>query len=116
MAVSPERGCGVSVDQLREALQWVPFLGLINKQKVDGSMLQHPLTIRLAEAAIIGLVVMYGASQKVELKLTHLEGEIMKLRAESAEIRQQLRLAEQELWRRKGLDKLRYAGGAPWTR
>jgi hypothetical protein len=67
------------VDQLREAMQWVPFLGLINKQKVDGSMLQHPLTIRLAEAAIIGLVVMYGASQKVELKLTHLEGEIQKL-------------------------------------
>jgi len=101
----------MSVDQLREAMQWVPFLGLINKQKVDGSMLQHPLTIRLAEAAIIGAVVMYGTVQKTELKLEHLNNQITELREETGEIRKQLRLAEQELWRREGLNKLHMAGG-----
>ena len=96
----------MSLDNLREAMQWMPFLGLINREKADGSMLQHPLTIRLAEAAIIGLVVMYGTVQKTELKLEHLNSQITELREETGEIRKQLRLAEQELWRREGLNKL----------
>ena len=98
-------------DSLREALQWVPFLGLVTRQRADGTLIAHPLTIRLLEAAIIGAVVMYGTVQRTEIKLEALQGQIAHLRDETAQIRQQLRLAEQELWRRKGLDKLRYAGG-----
>ena len=96
----------MNMDHMREAMQWMPFFGLMNKTKADGSMLQHPLTIRLAEAAIIGAIVMYGTVQKTELKLHHLDEQMTELREETAEIRKQLRLAEQELWRREGLNKL----------
>jgi hypothetical protein len=99
----------MTTDQVREAMQWMPFLGLMNKTKADGSMLQHPLTIRLAEAAIIGAVVMYGTVQKTEIKLEHLNSQITELRDETREIRKQLRIAEQELWRREGLNKLHLA-------
>jgi hypothetical protein len=99
----------MTTDQVREAMQWMPFLGLMNKTKADGSMLQHPLTIRLAEAAIIGAVVMYGTVQKTEIKLEHLNSQISQLREETTEIRKQLRIAEQELWRREGLNKLHLA-------
>lgn len=98
----------MTTDQMRGAMQWVPFLGLVNRTRSDGRMLQHPLTIRLLEAAIIGAIVMYGTVQRTELKLSHLETQMIELREEAAEIRAQLRLAEQELWRRHGMDKLGY--------
>lgn len=101
----------MTTDQVRTAMQWMPFLGLVNKKRADGAMLKHPLTIRLAEAAIIGAVVMYGTVQKTELKLSHLEAQIIELRQDATEIRKQLRLTEQELWRRDGMDKLHYARG-----
>lgn len=101
----------MTTDQVREAMQWMPFLGLMNRTKADGSMLQHPLTIRLAEAAIIGAVVMYGTVQKTEIKLENLNNQITQLREETSEIRKQLRLAEQELWRRDGMNKLQFTGG-----
>lgn len=96
----------MSVEGLKEALQWVPFLGLVTKANGSGSVLQHPLTIRLAEAAIIGLIVMYGTVQQTQLKLEYLNDQVLELRRETSEIRKQLRMAEQELWRREGLNKL----------
>ena len=84
----------------------MPFLGLMNKSASQPGAWSHPLTIRLAEAAIIGGVVLYGTVQATETKLTHLDMQLQQIRAEVVEMRQQLRVAEQELWRRHGLDKL----------
>jgi hypothetical protein len=42
-----------------EFLQWIPFIGLAVKS--PGA--QHPLVIRLLEAAIIGAVVTWGTVQ-----------------------------------------------------
>jgi len=95
----------MSVEGLKEALQRVPFLGMVTKPN-SGSVFQHPLTIRLAEAAIIGLIVMYGTVEQTQLKLEYLNDQVLELRRETTEIRKQLRMAEQELWRREGLNKL----------
>lgn len=96
------------LDQLREVMQWIPFVGLMNRNAAKGSesMWSHPLTVRLIEAAIIGGVVLYGTVQATEQKLNHIGEQLHQVRAEVKEIRQQLRLAEQELWRRRGLEKL----------
>lgn len=72
-------------------------------------MLNHPLTVRLAEAAIIGAIVLYGTVQQAEQRMHNLEAKITELQEDTKEIRQQLRLAEQELWRRNGLDKMHLA-------
>lgn len=96
----------MSVEGLKEALQWVPFLSLVTKSNGSSSVFQHPLTIRLAEAAIIGLIVMYGTVQQTQLKLEYLNDQVLELRRETSEIRKQLRMAEQQLWRREGLNKL----------
>ena len=97
------------LDQIREAMQWLPFFSLMNRNSTsaprDGPW-THPLTIRLIEAAIIGGVVLYGTVQATETKLNYIGQQLEQVRAEVQEIRQQLRLAEQELWRRRGLEKL----------
>lgn len=96
------------LDSLREMMQWLPFVSLMNRNPSahGAGPWSHPLTIRLLEAAIIGGVVLYGTVQATETKLDHLGEQLQQMRAEVQEIRQQLRVAEQELWRRRGLDKL----------
>lgn len=98
----------MSPDDLKEAVTWLPFVGLTQhaRTRSDGTMLTHPLTVRLAEAAIIGAIVLYGTVQQAEQRMHNLETKISELQEDTKEIRQQLRLAEQELWRRNGLDKM----------
>lgn len=96
----------MTTEGLREAATWLPFIGLTQRVRSDGTMLQHPLTVRLLEAAIIGAVVLYGSVQQAEQRMAHLEAKITEIQEDAKEIRQQLRLAEQELWRRNGLDKM----------
>jgi hypothetical protein len=105
----------MSIDQLREVAQWVPFFSLMNRNSEPPGPWTHPLTIRLMEAAIIGAIVLYGTVQATETKLDHLGEQLKQVREEVSEVRQQLRMAEQELWRRKGLEKLRFAAWH-WTR
>lgn len=96
----------MSLDDLKEAVTWLPFVGLTQRARSDGTMLTHPLAVRLAEAAIIGAIVLYGTVQQAEQRMRNIEAKITELQEDTKEIRQQLRLAEQELWRRNGLDKM----------
>ena len=96
----------LSPDDVKEAATWLPFVGLTQRARSDGTMLSHPLTVRLAEAAIIGAIVLYGTVQQAEQRMQSLDAKITQLQEDTKEIRQQLRLAEQELWRRNGLDKM----------
>ena len=96
----------LSLDDVKEAATWLPFVGLTQRARSDGTMLSHPLTVRLAEAAIIGAIVLYGTVQQAEQRMQSLDAKITQLQEDTKEIRQQLRLAEQELWRRNGLDKM----------
>jgi hypothetical protein len=100
---------------LREAIQYVPFVSLANspiEEQRGASMWTHPLFVRLLEAAIIAGVVLYGTVQSATQHITTLREDLIEVKVELKEIRSQLRMAEQELWRRKGLDKLdwKYAG------
>lgn len=101
-------------DHLREAVQYVPFLSLVNRpREAEGKgMWTHPLTVRLLEAAIIAGIVMYGTVQSAEVKLSHIHLQLQELKSEVHEMRQQLRVVEQEQWRRKGLDKLAWTPAA----
>jgi hypothetical protein len=96
------------LEQLREMMQWLPFFSLMNRNSTGhgASPWTHPVSVRLIEAAIIGGVVLYGTVQATETKLNYIGQQLEQVRAEVQEIRQQLRLAEQELWRRRGLEKL----------
>lgn len=96
----------MSPDGVKEAATWLPFVGLTQRARSDGAMLRHPLTVRLAEAAIIGAIVLYGTVQQAEQRMQSLDAKITQLQEDTKEIRRQLRLAEQELWRRNGLDKM----------
>lgn len=96
------------LDHLRELIQYVPFLSLANRPTEAGgkTLLTHPLTVRLLEAAIIAGIVLYGTVQSAEVRLAHIHLELQELKQEVHEIKAQLRLVEQEQWRRRGLDKL----------
>lgn len=96
----------MSIDQIREVAQWVPFFSLMNRNPEPPGPWAHPLTIRLMEAAIIGAVVLYGTVQTTQAKLDYMAQQLNQVREDVSEVRQQLRLTEQELWRRKGLEKL----------
>ena len=69
-------------------------------------MWSHPLTVRLMEAAIIAVIVMYGTVQSAEVKLTHIHLQLQEVKQEVHEMRQHLRQVERETWRRNGLEKL----------
>lgn len=102
-------------DLLREGAQYVPFLSLVNKQADQPEQVwKHPLTVRLLEAAIIGAVVMYGTVQGAQQQIEQIGVDLQEMRLELKEVRAQLRLVEQEQWRRNGIDKLsgyKIAGG-----
>jgi outer membrane murein-binding lipoprotein Lpp len=97
----------VNLDNLKEVAQWMPFLAMVrrNPNEPTGPW-SHQLTVRLLEAAIIGGVVLWGTVQTTQAKIDHMTQQLSQVREDVAEMRQQLRSAEQELWRRKGLDKL----------
>jgi hypothetical protein len=101
-------------ESVRELMQFVPFLSLANrpKEQEGKTLLTHPLTVRLMEAAIIAGVVLYGTVQGAEVKLQHIYLELQELKQDVNEIKQQLRLVEQEQWRRRGLDKLAWTPSA----
>lgn len=111
----------ITLETLRELVQYVPFVSLANspiEEQRGASMWTHPLFVRLLEAAIIAGVVLYGTVQSATQTIGTLREDIAELKVEMKDIKQQLRMAEQELWRRKGLEKLdwKYAGGRAWTR
>jgi hypothetical protein len=105
----------MTLETLREIIQYVPFVSLANspvEEKMGASMWTHPLFVRLLEAAIIAGVVLYGTVQSATQTIGTLREDITELKVEMKDIKLQLRMAEQELWRRKGLEKLdwKYAG------
>lgn len=101
----------VPFDQIRDFIQYIPFMSLMNKpHEAEGpSMWKHPLTVRLMEAAIIATIVMYGTVQSAEVKMSHIYLQVQEIKQELHEIKHQLRLVEQEQWRRDGMNKLNFA-------
>lgn len=77
----------------RELLQFVPFLSLINVNKSDEAdgraMWQHPLLVRMVEAAIIAGIVMYGTVSRLEVRLEHVETMARDVQADIKDLRRE---------------------------
>ena len=85
-----------------EFLRLVPFLGLLamsDEQEREKNLLTHPLIVRLAEAAIIGGLVVWATVQQVEMRVDVMTRDIQGVAAQIEKLDSRLRLIEQTAWR-----------------
>ena len=72
-------------EQLTQLVDWVPFIGL-----AIGNPEHQPVITRLIEAAIIGVVVMYGTVQATGARIDGLEQRVQEVKAELGTIRRDI--------------------------
>jgi hypothetical protein len=82
------------------ALRWIPFGNLVVTSE-GRAMWKHPLIVRLAEAAIIGAVVMWGVVERTQIHVEGLREDVARIERMVEGVRSDMRALERDVFPRR---------------